>query len=194
MLPNIFTIVLIIYLITTTSYSLYLKEKLFIDVIILGALYTLRVLAGGVAIGIEVSSWLLGFSGFFFLSLAFLKRYTDLLLIKNNYQEELFGRGYSVVDLEIVQKVGIASGFSSLIILALYINSEQIVVLYKQPALILLTIPILLYWLMRMWLVAHRGKMTEDPIVFAIKDKTSYIMFLLLLMVLIVAANFNLSI
>ncbi len=194
MLPNIFTIVLIIYLITTTSYSLYLKEKLFIDVIILGVLYTLRVLAGGLAVGIEVSSWLLGFSWFFFLSLAFLKRYTDLMFIKNNNQEELFGRGYSIIDLEIVQKVGITSGFSSLIILALYINSEQIAVLYKQPALILLAIPILLYWLMRMWFVAHRGKMTEDPIVFAIKDKTSYIMFLLLLMVLIVAANFNLSI
>ena len=189
-LPNTFTIILIIYLLTTTSYSLYLKEQLFLDVIILGALYTLRVLAGGLAIGIEVSTWLLGFSMFFFLSLAFMKRYTDLMLIKNNNQEEIFGRGYSIMDLEIVQRTGITSGFASLLILVLYINSDQVVELYKQPALIWLTIPILLYWLMRMWLVAHRGNMTDDPIIFAIKDKSSYIMFLMIVIILFVAANF----
>lgn len=194
LLPNIFPFVLIIYLITTTSYSLYFKEKLFLDVIILGTLYTLRVLAGGLAVGVEVSSWLLGFSWFFFLSLAFMKRYTDLLLIKNNNQEELFGRGYSVIDLDIVQKLGISSGFISLLILALYINGDQVMVLYKQPEVIWLTIPILLYWLMRMWFVAHKGKMTDDPIAFALKDKSSYITFFLITIILIVAANLNLSI
>ena len=194
LLPNIFLIVLIIYLITTTSYSLYFKEKLFLDVIILGALYTLRVLAGGLAVGVEVSSWLLGFSWFFFLSLAFMKRYADLLLIKNNNQEELFGRGYSVIDLDIVQKLGISSGFISLLILALYINGDQVMVLYKQPEVIWLTIPILLYWLMRMWFVAHKGKMTDDPIAFALKDKSSYITFFFVIIVLIVAANLNISI
>lgn len=194
LLPNIFTIVLIIYLITTTSYSLYFKEKLFLDVIILGALYTLRVLAGGLAVGVEVSSWLLGFSWFFFLSLAFMKRYADLLLIKNHNQEELFGRGYSVIDLDIVQKLGISSGFISLLILSLYINGDQVSVLYQQPELIWLTIPILLYWIMRMWFVAHKGKMTDDPIIFAIKDKSSYVTFFLITIILIVAANLNLSI
>jgi 4-hydroxybenzoate polyprenyltransferase len=193
-LPNTFTVILTIYLITTTSYSLYFKEKLFLDVIILGALYTLRVLAGGLAVEVEVSSWLLGFSLFFFLSLAFMKRYADLLLIKNNDQEELFGRGYSVIDLDIVQKFGISSGFISLLILALYINGDQVMVLYKQPELIWLTIPILLYWLMRMWFVAHKGKMTDDPIVFALKDKISYIAFCFVIMVLVVAANLNISI
>jgi 4-hydroxybenzoate polyprenyltransferase len=194
LLPNIFAIILIIYLITTTSYSVFLKEKLFIDVIILGVLYTLRVLAGGLVVGIEVSSWLLGFSLFFFLSLAFLKRYADLLLIKNNNQKDLFGRGYSVIDLDIVQKVGIASGFVSLLILALYINGDQVIVLYKQPELIWLTIPILLYWLMRMWYVAHKGKITDDPIVFAITDKSSYAMFFSIVIILIVAANLKISI
>ncbi len=194
LLPNIFTIALIIYLLTTTSYSLYFKEKLFIDVIILGTLYTLRVLAGGLAVSVEISSWLLGFSLFFFLSLAFMKRYADLLLIKNNNQEELFGRGYSVIDLDIVQKLGISSGFISLLILALYINGDQVMVLYKQPELIWLTIPILLYWLMRMWFVAHKGKMTDDPIVFAIKDKSSYITFVFILIIIIVAANLNIFI
>jgi len=189
-LPKIFTVVLLTYLIVTTSYTLYLKEKLFIDVIILGALYTLRVLAGGLAAGIEVSSWLLGFSWFFFLSLAFMKRYTDLLLIKNNNKKELIGRGYTVINLGIVQKAGITSGIVSLLILALYINSEQVILLYKQPALIWLAIPILLYWLMRMWLVAYKGKMTDDPIVFAFKDKSSYSAFLIIILILIVAANF----
>ena len=193
-LPNTFTAILTIYLITTTIYSLYFKEKLFLDVIILGVLYTLRVLAGGLAVEVEVSSWLLGFSLFFFLSLAFMKRYADLLLIKNNDQEELFGRGYSVIDLDIVQKFGISSGFISLLILALYINGDQVMVLYKQPELIWLTIPILLYWLMRMWFVAHKGKMTDDPIVFALKDKISYIAFCFVIMVLVVAANLNISI
>ena len=123
-----------------------------------------------------------------------MKRYADLLLIKNNNQEELFGRGYSVIDLDIVQKLGISSGFISLLILALYINGDQVMVLYKQPELIWLTIPILLYWLMRMWFVAHKGKMTDDPIVFAIKDKSSYITFVFILIIIIVAANLNIFI
>jgi len=193
-LPNAFIIVLIAYLIITTSYSLYLKEQLFLDVIILGALYTLRVLAGGLAVEIEVSTWLLGFSMFFFLSLAFMKRYTDLMLFKKNNQEEVFGRGYSINDLEFVQRTGITSGLASLLILVLYINSDQVIALYKQPALIWLTIPILLYWLMRMWVVAHRGQMTDDPIIFAIKDKSSYVMFFIIISILIAAANFNFSI
>ncbi len=194
LLPKIFTIVLTIYLIITTSYSLYFKEKLFSDVIILGALYTLRVLAGGLAVEVKVSSWLLGFSWFFFLSLAFMKRYADLLLIKNNNQEELDGRSYSVIDLDIVQKLGISSGFLSLLILTLYINSDQVMVLYKQPEIIWLTIPILLYWIMRMWFVAHKGEMTDDPIIFALKDKSSFFTFFIITIILIIATNLNISI
>ena len=123
-----------------------------------------------------------------------MKRYADLLLIKNNEQKELFGRGYSVIDLDIVQKLGISSGFISLLILALYIKGDQVMILYKLPELIWLTIPILLYWLMRMWFVAHKGKMTDDPIIFAIKDKSSYVMFLTIVIILFVAANFNFSV
>ena len=123
-----------------------------------------------------------------------MKRYTDLMLFKKNNQEEVFGRGYSINDLEFVQRTGIASGLASLIILVLYINSDQVIALYKQPVLIWLTIPILLYWLMRMWVVAHRGQMTDDPIIFAIKDKSSYVMFFIIISILIVAANFNFSI
>jgi 4-hydroxybenzoate polyprenyltransferase len=186
-LPKSFVLVLLIYLIATTVYSFYLKEILFIDVILLGALYTLRILAGGFATGIEVSSWLLGFSGFFFLSLAFMKRYTDLVLFKNNEQVELFGRGYRIEDMDIVQKFGIASGFISLLILAMYITSDQVLVLYSQPLLLWLTIPFILYWIMNMWIATNRGKMTEDPIIYAIKDKISYIVFILVLTIIILA-------
>ncbi len=192
-LPKTFTITLIIYLSITTSYTLYLKEKLFVDVIVLGFLYTLRVYAGGLSADIDVSSWLLGFSWFFFLSLAFMKRYTDLLLIKNNNQEELFGRGYSVLNLGFVQKAGIISGIISLIILALYVNSEQVLILYKSPLLIWLTLPIILYWLMHMWMVAYRGNMTDDPIIYAFKEGYSYVAFSIIILILIIAANFNIT-
>lgn len=188
-LPKTFTVALIMYLMITTSYTLYLKEKLIIDVLVLGVLYALRVYAGGLSAEVEVSSWLLGFSWFFFLSLAFMKRYTDLLLIKNTYQEELFGRGYSIINLAIVHKTGIISGIVSLIILALYINSEQVMILYKNPFLIWLALPILLYWLLHMWAVARRGKMTDDPIIYAFKDNGSYIAFFIIILILIVAAN-----
>ncbi len=187
LLPSNFTLILLLYFVTTTAYSLYLKEILFIDVILLGALYTLRIVAGGLATGVEVSSWLLGFSGFFFLSLAFMKRYTDLILFKRNSQEELFGRGYAIEDMDFVQKTGIASGFISLLILALYITSEQVFVLYSAPLLLWLTIPAVLYWLMRMWYMAHKGKMTDDPIIYAIKDKSSYVVFIIVLITIIAA-------
>jgi len=186
-LPKLHTLVLLLYLLATTGYSLYLKEVLFVDVILLGLLYTLRVLAGGFATGVEVSSWLLGFSGFFFLSLAFMKRYTDLILFKKNNQEELFGRGYSLNDSEFVIKAGIASAFVSLLILALYITSDQVLLLYNQPALLWLTIPLILYWLMNMWYNTNKGKMSDDPIIFAIKDKASYIVFILVLVIIISA-------
>jgi 4-hydroxybenzoate polyprenyltransferase len=183
----LFVLILFAYLITTTAYSIYLKEIFIVDVILLGALYTLRILAGGFATDIQVSSWLLGFSGFFFLSLAFMKRYTDLVLFKKNDQVELFGRGYQIEDMDIVQKFGIASGFISLLILAMYITSEQVLVLYTQPLLLWIAIPIILYWLMNMWIATNRGKMTEDPIIYAVKDRNSYIVFFLVLTIIILA-------
>lgn len=188
-LPYQLTATLLLYFVATTAYSFYLKEIVFIDVILLGSLYTLRIMAGGFATGIEVSSWLLGFSGFFFLSLAFMKRYTDLILFKKNSQEELFGRGYSIEDTDLVQKAGIASGFISLMILALYITSSQVLVLYNKPYILWLAIPVILYWLMNMWYVAHKGKMTDDPIIYAVKDESSYIVLVLTLTIIIIAAT-----
>jgi len=184
-----FTVVLIIYFISTMFYTLYLKEKIFIDVIVLGALYTLRVLAGGLAVNIEVSTWLMGFSWFFFLSLAIMKRYADLVQIKNNNEIKLSGRGYLVVDKNIVQQAGIASGFIAMLVLVLYINSTNVINLYHTPILVWLAIPFLLYWLVRMWIITNRGEISIDPVIFALCDKRTYIVISCIVLILILAAR-----
>lgn len=186
-----FLVVLFIYLLLTSLYTLFLKQIMLLDVIILGGLYTIRVVAGSVASAVEVSSWLLVFSMFFFLSLAFMKRYADLILMKKNKRESIAGRRYSIEDLDLVQKSGIISGFVSILVLALYINSPHVVELYKTPILIWFTLPILLYWLMRMWMVTNRGEMTDDPIIFAVKDKISYLSILLIGAIMFLAASID---
>ncbi|NHZ86448.1 MAG: UbiA family prenyltransferase [Planctomycetia bacterium] len=189
-----FLIILLIYMISTTAYSIILKQIMLIDVIVLGGLYTLRIAAGSIASGIEVSSWLLVFSMFFFLSLAFMKRYADLILMKQNNYHEIAGRGYNIDDLDLVQKSGITSGFVAMLVLALYINSEHVVELYKSPILIWLTVPVLLYWLMRMWMVTNRGNMTDDPINYAIRDKATYVAMIIIGIIMLLAATINNSI
>lgn len=193
-LSTTFLIVLLFYMIVTTLYSLILKQILMVDVIILGGLYTLRIAAGSVASMVEVSSWLLVFSMFFFLSLAFMKRYADLILIKKNKDESIAGRGYSLEDLDLVQKSGITSGFVAILVLALYVNSAHVMVLYKSPILIWLVLPVLLYWLMRMWAVTNRGEMDDDPIIYAVKDKMSYVSIIIIIVIMILAATIDKSI
>jgi len=190
-LSTTFLFILFIYMISTTAYSLVLKQILLIDVIVLGGLYTLRVVAGSVASMVEVSSWLLVFSMFFFLSLAFMKRYADLILMKKNKYKSIAGRGYSIADLDLVQKTGVTSGFVSILVLALYINSIHVIELYKSPILIWFTLPVLLYWLMRMWMVTNRGEMTDDPIIYAAKDKISYVSISIIIIIMFLAATID---
>ena len=194
MLPKAFSVVLLIYFVSTTAYSVYLKQIMLVDVILLGGLYTLRVLAGSIAANVEISSWLLVFSMFFFLSLAFVKRYADLILIKKNKNSSIAGRGYKVDDLDLVQKSGITSGFVSVLVLALYINSPHVGDLYKSPVLIWFALPLLLYWLMRMWMVTNRGEMTDDPIIYALRDKASYLAMGSIVIIMILAATVDSSI
>lgn len=189
MLSTGFLIILIVYMISTTAYSIILKQIMLIDVIVLGGLYTLRIVAGSIASRVDVSSWLLVFSMFFFLSLAFMKRYADLILMKQNNYDEIAGRGYHIDDLDIVQKSGITSGFVAMLVLALYINSEHVIELYKSPILIWFTVPVLLYWLMRMWMVTNRGKMTDDPIIYAMRDKTTYVAMIIIVIIMLLAAT-----
>lgn len=168
-----YTGVLALYWVITCSYTFYLKRKVLLDVLILAGLYTIRLYGGAVATEVIISEWLMGFSLFFFLSLALIKRYTEL---DGKREEGLLspgGRGYTTGDLTLLMAIGIASGLISVLIFALYINSENVTRLYDNHRLLWFAAPVLLYWIMRMWKIAQRGRMHDDPVVFAVKDRVS---------------------
>jgi 4-hydroxybenzoate polyprenyltransferase len=156
------------------AYSFDLKRRLLIDVIALAFLYTVRILAGGAVIGVAVSQWLLTFSLSIFVSLAFLKRYTELK--EHTGDSKVLGRGYYPVDTKIIRSVGPASGLVAVLVLSLYINSADVQPLYTRPQLLWLICPIMLYWIMRMWFMAERGYMHHDPIVHALFEGRSYVL------------------
>lgn len=159
----------------TLAYTFFLKRRVLVDCLTLGALYTLRVVAGGAAVGLPPSFWLLAFSLFLFLSLAFVKRYSELLVMVKTNKTEAHGRGYQAGDLSIVQTMGVAAGFTAVMLLALYINGGTVRRLYSRPELLWLAIPVLLYWINRMWMQAHRGNMNDDPVIFAVRDRYSLV-------------------
>jgi 4-hydroxybenzoate polyprenyltransferase len=189
-LPGKFVAMLVIYVLITTAYSFWLKKKLLLDVFFLAGLYTHRVLAGGQAAEVEVSKWLLAFSIFFFLSLAFVKRYAELLRVQDeDAGDQIRGRAYRVEDLEIMNSVGPASGYMSVLVLALYVNQSDLVgKLYRSPSVLWLLCPVMLYWITRVWFLARRRKLTEDPILFAIKDKVSQLAVAVILLLLVLAS------
>jgi len=167
---------LIVYAISTTAYSLRLKRIVLVDVIVLSGLYTIRILAGSAASGVPVSPWLAAFSIFFFLSLAFVKRFSELEGIRLRSEGAATiakGRGYRVSDLEQIRSFGTASGCASVVIFALYIGNEVAESLYPHHTRLWLLVPVLLLWLFRLWLQASRGELHEDPVVYAITDKRS---------------------
>ena len=182
---------LVVYFTLTLAYSLQLKRYVLIDCLTLAILYTLRIIAGAAAVVISLSFWLLAFSIFLFLSLAFIKRYAELevQILQGNTQAH--GRGYHTEDLPIIQTLGITAGYASTLVLALYLNSEAVINLYKMPQTIWPAIPLMLFWVSWMWMKAHRGEMHDDPIVFAIKDKTSLVVGLLLLLTFVVASKWG---
>ena len=174
MLPRRFFAILGLYVGMTTAYSVYLKRIVTLDVIALAGLYTLRIFAGGEAVRVTISAWLLAFSMFLFLSLAFLKRCSELYLLRGYDKGHVEGRGYREADLASLTNLGAASGYISVLVLALYINSSQVTGLYTHPEVLWLTCPLLLYWVSRIWLKAGRGEVHDDPVIFALKDKLSY--------------------
>lgn len=186
-LPPLFTVTLVSYFIITTLYSLYLKKIPVADIMLLAGLYTFRIIAGGVAVDVRISAWLLGFSLFFFLSLALMKRCAELRLLQLAGPGEVFGRGYIRDDQELLKSMGSASGYLSVLILALYINSQEVVALYEHPNVLWLVCPILLYWITRMWFLAHRGVMEDDPIVITFKDPLSYALGIVVVVLLVAA-------
>lgn len=164
-----------IYFALTTTYSWRVKKIPLLDVFFLAGLYTMRLIAGHAATGIDYSFWLLAFSMFIFLSLALVKRFTELHGLRRENRHDSKGRGYNSGDLEVVAMLGIASGFMAVLVMALYVNSEQVRILYHHPEVLLLMCPLLLYWISRIWLFAHRGWMHDDPVIFALKDRVSYL-------------------
>ena len=173
--PPQFLVYLGLYLFISTAYSWALKQVVLLDVFVLAGLYTLRILAGHGATGIPYSSWLLGFSMFLFLSLALLKRYIELRRLASQGTERASGRDYQAGDAPGIYSLGAASGYLAILVLALYINSEDVRLLYRQPLLLLFICPLLLYWVSRIWVLAARGQIDDDPVLFALKDKVSYL-------------------
>jgi 4-hydroxybenzoate polyprenyltransferase len=175
---------LAVYVVLTTAYSVYLKRVAVVDVLLLAGLYTLRVLGGVAASEVRFSTWLLAFAMFLFLSLAFLKRYTEVSAMEGAATDQVRRRGYIRGDREWLGSMGGASGYMSVLVLALYINSEQVLALYREPLLLWLICPLLLFWISRMWLMAHRGRIFDDPIVATVRDPASYLLGALVALVL----------
>ena len=175
-----------IYLVLTLLYSSYIKGKPIIDVVVLAMLYTLRVYAGGLVSRAYVSPWLFQFSIFLFLSLAFVKRYSELQRSSLQPAGEAHGRGYLIDDLSIVGQAGLGSGLLAGLVLALYVNGQDTLKVYPHPEMLWGVCPLFIYWIIRVWLIAHRGNMHDDPILFAFRDRVSYIVaFLIVVLVLL---------
>jgi 4-hydroxybenzoate polyprenyltransferase len=173
-LPFKFSLVLLGYYVLTLAYSLLLKRAVMIDVVVLAMLYTTRVVAGTAAMSLKPTFWILAFCMFIFLSLALVKRYTELYEVRERGgQEKAPGRGYLASDFELLASLGGSAGYMSVLVLALYINDPQAHVLYRHPHWLWAACPLLLFWLSRVWIIAHRGEMHDDPIVFALRDRMS---------------------
>jgi 4-hydroxybenzoate polyprenyltransferase len=173
LLPWRFGAVLAAYFAATLAYSFALKRMALIDVFALACLYTVRVIAGGEANGIALSYWLILFCVPIFLSLAMVKRYVELDAILRDGKMEAAGRGYITQDLSILRSFGTSSAYLAVLVLALYLNSPELKQLYRHPPALWAVFALTLYWVSRIWMFAFRGKMHDDPIVFAFKDRVS---------------------
>ena len=178
-LDSKFLAALFIYAILSASYSFRLKKIVLLDVSVLAVLYTIRIIAGTFAVSLELSYWLIVFSIFIFTSLAMVKRVSELHNVQLQDKEYVDGRGYSIQDREMISSLGAASGFVSVLVLALFIHDPLTVQRYSHPEWLWIIVPTILYWIGRVWIIAHRGQMNEDPVVFAVRDKVSYLILFL---------------
>lgn len=184
-----FLTILMLYFILASAYSLMLKKLLLVDCVTLAILFTARIIAGGAAVLVTPSFWLITFSIFIFLSLAFVKRFAELKIQTQGRNNIIHGRGYQVSDMPLIQTLGISSGYLSVLVMSLYMNSKDVINLYAQPKVIWLALPILLFWISWIWLKASRDEMDDDPIIFAIKDKVSLSAGGLIALVFLYASN-----
>lgn len=173
LLPRAFALWLLLYIGATTAYSVYLKKLAIVDVLVLSGLYTLRMMAGGAATGTEISQWLSGFSSFLFLSLAMVKRFSELENLRERGTASTHGRGYLVADIEQIRAFGTASAYAAVLVFSIYIARPDVEVLYKHASRLWLIVPLLLYWINRVWLMASRGELDDDPVIFALRDPLS---------------------
>jgi 4-hydroxybenzoate polyprenyltransferase/phosphoserine phosphatase len=188
LLPGAFAAWLALYLMATLGYSLALKRVALVDVVLLAGLYTLRLVAGGAATETPVSAWLAAFSVFFFFSLALVKRFSELENLREQGRSIAHGRGYLVSDAFQLRSFGTSSGYAALVVFALYINGSKVASLYRHPARMWWILPLLLFWISRVWLLASRGEMHEDPVIFALTDRMSLLIGLAVLLIAVMAA------
>jgi 4-hydroxybenzoate polyprenyltransferase len=178
---------LLIYLGTTLAYTWYLKRLELIDVLVLSGLYILRLLAGSAATQTPISHWLAGFSMFLFLSLAIVKRFAELENLRVSNASPQNGRGYILADLNQLRAFGTASAYAAVVVFAIYISSTDVVKLYRESRLLWMIVPLMILWLNRVWLLASRGKLNEDPVAFALTDSISLVIGLLAVMIVLLA-------
>ena len=167
------TAVLVFYVVLMVLYTLRLKAIVLLDALVLAGGYALRIAAGAVAVAIRPPPELLAFFVFVFFSLAMVKRYAELSLLRHAGLKSAPSRCYTVEDSGLLMVLGGSSGMLSVLVLALALTSEDVGQSYSHATLGWCAAVLLLYWISHMWLVAHRGHMTDDPLVFAIKDRVS---------------------
>jgi 4-hydroxybenzoate polyprenyltransferase len=169
--------VLLLYLVATSAYTFVLKRKMIADIVVLSSLYSIRIVAGALAVDVPLSEWMLQFSLFIFTSLALMKRYVELATRLDANLPNPENRNYQKQDLPIIGGLAATSAFNAVTVFGLYVSSEAVRHLYRSPTLLWLVCPILVYWLARALLMAHRRLMHDDPIVFALKDRNSWFSF-----------------
>ncbi|TDX21588.1 UbiA family prenyltransferase [Rhodovulum visakhapatnamense] len=180
-LGGTFLLVMLGYYGLTTAYSMWLKRRAVVDICVLAGLYTVRIIAGGAAAGLPLSVWILAFSIFLFFALAAVKRQAELVDMAQRGKLTASGRGYTTEDLPVITMMALASGYVSVLVSALYVNAPATVAAYGQPEALWGICCVLLYWISRTVLLAHRGQMHDDPVVYAAKDRISRICLLLIL-------------
>lgn len=170
---------LVCYAALNVLYSFWLRRMVLVDVVVLSGFYTIRVIAGAAAASVPTSTWLLAFSTFTFISLAFLKRYTELRETDDRVGAVVSDRGYTAGDAALLLVLGPAMGCIAVLVFVLYVTSPSVSVLYLHPDRLWMLTPVMIYWIARMWLLANRGVMHEDAIVFVRKDLPSFMVLLL---------------
>lgn len=182
LLNSYFGVACMAYLAITLAYSFRLKRMPLIDVLTIALLFTMRIVAGAALMNGATSHWLLNFSGFFFASLAFIKRDIELVMVANEGRRKPAGRNYRITDRPILVAFGVGLGIASLVVLALFIAAvlEARHTQYSRPQLLWLAHALITYWMLRLWLKCHRGQIADDPVVYAMRDPASIAVIVLL--------------